>query len=142
MQRILQDFMKKIILGTSDAWSTSRLSHQPSKLAHHIVYQQIFEKPLDHCVTVNDKQKTLLKEEQICNSVMCPTKSDYEYSTRLVRTLFLMSRQPLSIHFLWLYFLYNNFILSKYLEGIIPDSFLHKYLQISYISQVHTMNIE
>ena len=28
---------KKIILGTSDAWSTSRLSHRPSKLAYYIV---------------------------------------------------------------------------------------------------------
>ena len=84
---------------------------------------------LVHCI--NEKQKTVLNEEKICNSVMSPTKSDYEYWTRLVRTLFLMSRhrstssyKPLSFHSLWLYLLCNNFILRKYLEGIIPDSFL------------------
>ena len=30
-------YEKKIILGTSDAWSTSCLSHRPSKPAYHIV---------------------------------------------------------------------------------------------------------
>ena len=38
LQRILQDFMKKkIILGTSDTWLSSRLSHQPSEPAYYIV---------------------------------------------------------------------------------------------------------
>ena len=32
---------KKIILGTSDAWSTSRLSHRPSELAYYIVNRRI-----------------------------------------------------------------------------------------------------
>ena len=41
LQRILQDFMEKKILGTSDAWSTSCLSHQPSKPAYHIVVWRI-----------------------------------------------------------------------------------------------------
>ena len=41
MKRILQDFMKKI-LWISDAWSTSHLSHQPSKPAYYIVDWQIF----------------------------------------------------------------------------------------------------
>ena len=35
--RILQDFMKKIILGTSDAWSTSCLSHRPREPGYYIV---------------------------------------------------------------------------------------------------------
>ena len=30
---ILQDFIRKITLGTSDAWFTCRLSHQPSEPA-------------------------------------------------------------------------------------------------------------
>jgi hypothetical protein len=35
LQRILQDFMKKIIiLGTIDAWSTSHLSHWPNEPAN------------------------------------------------------------------------------------------------------------
>ena len=33
LQRILQEIMKKIILGTSDAWSTIHLSHRPSDRA-------------------------------------------------------------------------------------------------------------
>ena len=37
LQRILQDCMKKIILGTSDTWSTSRLSHRPTEPAYYIV---------------------------------------------------------------------------------------------------------
>ena len=36
-------YEKKIILGTSDAWSTSRLSHWPSKPAYYIVDWRIFE---------------------------------------------------------------------------------------------------
>ena len=35
--------MKKKILGTSDGWSTSRLSHQPSKPAYYIVDCRILE---------------------------------------------------------------------------------------------------
>ena len=33
---------KKIILGTSDAWSTSHLSHQPSEPAYYIVDWRIY----------------------------------------------------------------------------------------------------
>ena len=33
LQRILQEIMKKIVLGTSDAWSTIHLSHRPSDRA-------------------------------------------------------------------------------------------------------------
>ena len=33
LQRILQEIMKKIILGTSDAWSMVHLSHRPSDRA-------------------------------------------------------------------------------------------------------------
>ena len=33
----LKEIMKKKILGTSNAWSTSRLSHQPTKTAYNIV---------------------------------------------------------------------------------------------------------
>ena len=33
LQKILQEIMKKMILGTSDAWSTIHLSHQPSDRA-------------------------------------------------------------------------------------------------------------
>ena len=36
LQRILQEIMKKIILGTSDAWSMKRLFHQPSNPAYYI----------------------------------------------------------------------------------------------------------
>jgi hypothetical protein len=36
-QRILQDFMEKKMLGTSDAWKTSHLSHRPSEPAYYIV---------------------------------------------------------------------------------------------------------
>ena len=43
LQRILQDFMKKTILGTSDAWSTSHLSHRPSKTVYYIVDWWIFK---------------------------------------------------------------------------------------------------
>ena len=41
LQRILQEIMKKIILGTSDDWSLSRLSHQPSDQAYYIEDCQI-----------------------------------------------------------------------------------------------------
>ena len=34
--------MKKSMLGTSDAWSTSYLSHQPSEPAYYIVDCRIF----------------------------------------------------------------------------------------------------
>ena len=37
MQRILQDFMKKKILGTSDAWSPKCLSHWPSEPGYYIL---------------------------------------------------------------------------------------------------------
>ena len=37
LQRILKDFMKKKILGTSEAWSSSCLSHWPNKPANYIV---------------------------------------------------------------------------------------------------------
>ena len=36
LQRIMQDFMKEMILGTSDAWSTIHLSHRPGKAAYYI----------------------------------------------------------------------------------------------------------
>ena len=36
MQKILQEIMKKKILGTSDASSTSRLAHLPSNPAYYI----------------------------------------------------------------------------------------------------------
>ena len=36
LQRSLQEIMKKIILGTSAAWSMSRLAHQPSDPAYYI----------------------------------------------------------------------------------------------------------
>ena len=42
LQRIFQDFMKKIILGTSDTWSMSRLSHWPSDPTYYIVDWRIF----------------------------------------------------------------------------------------------------
>ena len=42
MQRILQEIEKKIILETSDAWSTIRLSHRPSNPAYYIVNWRIF----------------------------------------------------------------------------------------------------
>ena len=44
LQRISQEIMKKIILGTSDAWSTIRLSHRPSDPAYYIVNWRIFIK--------------------------------------------------------------------------------------------------
>jgi hypothetical protein len=37
LQRILQEIMKKKILGTSDAWSTSHLSQGTSKPAYYIL---------------------------------------------------------------------------------------------------------
>ena len=36
-KKIAGFYEKKIILGTSDAWSTSRLSHWPSEPAYYIV---------------------------------------------------------------------------------------------------------
>ena len=42
MQNILQEIEKKKILGRSDAWSPSRLSHRPSKPAYYIVDCRIF----------------------------------------------------------------------------------------------------
>ena len=49
MQSILQDLMKKNILGTSDAWSTSRLFHRPREPAHYIVdYLILGVCPEDH----------------------------------------------------------------------------------------------
>ena len=41
LQRILQEIMQKILLGTSDAWSTIRLSHRPSDPAYYIVNWRI-----------------------------------------------------------------------------------------------------
>ena len=43
LQRILQDFMKKILPGRSDAWLTSRLFHRPGKPAYHIVDWRILD---------------------------------------------------------------------------------------------------
>ena len=47
MQRILQEIMKKKILGTSDAWSIRQSSHQPSNPAYYIedcrIFIEIFE---------------------------------------------------------------------------------------------------
>ena len=42
MQRILQEIMKKILLGTSDAWSPIHLSPRPSNPAYYIVNWRIF----------------------------------------------------------------------------------------------------
>ena len=42
LQRILQEIMKKIILGTSDACSTSHLSQRTSKPAYYIADCRIF----------------------------------------------------------------------------------------------------
>ena len=36
LQRVLQEIIKKIILGTSDAWMMSRLSQRPSEPAYYI----------------------------------------------------------------------------------------------------------
>ena len=36
MQRILQEIMKNIILGTSDAWLMRRSSHRPSDPAYYL----------------------------------------------------------------------------------------------------------
>ena len=36
LQRILQEIMKKLILGTSDAWSMRQSSHRPSNPAYYI----------------------------------------------------------------------------------------------------------
>ena len=33
----IRNYEKKIMLGTSDTWSTSRLSHRPSEPAYYIV---------------------------------------------------------------------------------------------------------
>ena len=41
LQRILQEVMKKIILGTSDTWSTSHLSQLTSKPANQRIILQI-----------------------------------------------------------------------------------------------------
>ena len=43
LHRILQEIMKKIILGTSDAWSMIHLSHRPSNPPYYIVNWQIFD---------------------------------------------------------------------------------------------------
>ena len=43
MQRILQEIIKKIILGTSDAWTTIHLSQQTSKPAYYILDWRIFD---------------------------------------------------------------------------------------------------
>ena len=45
MKQFLQrNYEKKIILGTSDAWSTSRWSHRPSDPAYYIEDCRILEK--------------------------------------------------------------------------------------------------
>ena len=41
LKRILQEIMKEIILGTSDAWSIIQSSHKPSNSAYHIEHCQI-----------------------------------------------------------------------------------------------------
>ena len=41
---------EKKILGTSDAWSTSRLSHPPSKPAYYIVDCRIFGQPFSYYI--------------------------------------------------------------------------------------------
>ena len=43
LQRISQEIMKKKIFGTSDTWSTSHLSQQPTKPAYYIEDCWIFE---------------------------------------------------------------------------------------------------
>ena len=42
LQRILLEIMKKIILGTSDAWSMSSSPHRPSDPAYYIEDCRIF----------------------------------------------------------------------------------------------------
>ena len=42
LQRILQEIMKKIILGTSDAWLMRRSSHRPTDPAYYIEDCRIF----------------------------------------------------------------------------------------------------
>ena len=41
LQRILQEIMKKIILGTSDAWAMRQSFHQPSNPTYYIENCQI-----------------------------------------------------------------------------------------------------
>ena len=41
LQRVLKEIMKKIMLGTSDACSMSRLSQEPSKPAYYVEDCQI-----------------------------------------------------------------------------------------------------
>ena len=38
----IRNYEKKVMLGTSDAWSTSRSSHQPSEPVYYIEDCQIF----------------------------------------------------------------------------------------------------
>ena len=42
LERILQEIMKKIMLGTSDAWSMRRSFHRPSDPAYYIEDCRIF----------------------------------------------------------------------------------------------------
>ena len=53
LQRILQEIMKKLILGTSGAWSMRRASHRPIDTAtqHYIEDCRILGS-YDNCVTV------------------------------------------------------------------------------------------
>ena len=45
----------KKILGMSDAWSTSRLSHRPSKPAYYIVDCRISRQQQQHCNSAHQK---------------------------------------------------------------------------------------
>ena len=59
-------YEKKIILGTSDAWSTSRLSHRPSELAYYIVDWQISRQVFTLCMSIPDGRPCMNIQWELC----------------------------------------------------------------------------
>ena len=86
LQRILQEFMKKkIILGTSDAWSMIHLAHHPSNLAYYIVDWRISVKGQPPRVTVALARPQMSGHEgRKINVLYSSTQSIFQGTTTLI----------------------------------------------------------
>ena len=112
LQRILQEIMKKILLGKSDTWSTIHLSHRPSNPAYYIVNWRISGHVL--------KKFIMAQFHLFCWPMYC-TANTYvarnfvtkltSYNILVIRTAIYGSRlyRPVYYSFTWI---------STYLDGV------------------------
>ena len=81
LQNILQEITKKIIIGTSDAWSMRWFSNPPSNPAYYIEDCHIFGKDSRHKVHRDENFVLFWEKSQLCFSTPKCTPPDVNESS-------------------------------------------------------------